>query len=134
MKNKILVYDILNALYEKEIIKSDFLWEVTKGGKVKVTDNSNYQVIFDLQNSVYMISEYDINSKDADRKDRYSNYVALIKDDKSIIQLWGKANRGEVIIELRKHLYDALKCDELKTLKECKIGRASCRERVFMMV
>ena len=125
MKNKNLCYDILNALNEKEIIKHSFTWEKVNGGKIKVIDESNYQVIFDLQNSVMMNCEYDINS-DAEKKttkDRlhhYSNYVALIKDDKSIIQLWGKANRGDVIIEFRKHLYDVLECDKLKTFTECK--------------
>ena len=122
MKNKTLAYDILNALHENNIITTDITWEKVKGGKVKVIDNSNYSVIFDLQNNVLFENEYDINDteKHVNRKDKYSNYVALMRDDKSIIQLWGKANRGEVIIEFRKQLYDKLECDKLKVFRDCK--------------
>jgi len=118
MKNTI-AYSIIYALTNNNIISSDnFSWKKVKGEKVEITDNNKYQVIFDLQNSVRATSTYDIEN-DIDVKDLHQhNYVALMKDDKSIVQIWGKKDKA--IIEIRKHLYETLECENVKLFRECK--------------
>ena len=116
MKNT-TAYDVLYKLTENNIITADNIEWKKEGGKVTITDNNKYQVIFDLQNSVRATSTYDIEN-DIDVKDLHqNNYVALMKDDKSIVQIWGK--KDYTIIEIRKHLYETLECENVKMFREC---------------
>ena len=115
MKKNTIAYDIL---YKLNIATAEnFSYEIKEGGKVEIIDNNKYQVIFDLQNSVRATSTYDIEN-DIDVKDLHqNNYVAIMRDDKSIVQIWGK--KDYAIIEIRKHLYEALECENVKLFREC---------------
>lgn len=121
-KEKFTVYSIIDEMYNKNILTTDFKWEKVKGGN-KVIDNNALRVLFTLQSR----EMFDvINAKEARKanKNMYANYVRIESDDDSaLIQLWGKVNRGEkgeVIIEFRQKLYDMLKCDDVKLFRDCK--------------
>jgi len=132
MKNKI-AYEIIYALTDNNIISSNNIeWKKEKGGKYTITDNNKYQVIFDLQNSVRATSTYDIEN-DIDVQDLHQhNYVALMKDDKSIVQIWGK--KDYAIIEIRKHLYEALECENVKMFRECEKNEYKHIRREYQLI
>lgn len=143
-KNNVMSYEALYEAVANNVINVDFTWGKNESGKYVVTDNSNYQVIFDLQNSVYTNSTYDIEKdidiesetyekhKDDRTKLHEANYVALMKDDKSIIQLHGKKDR--IIIEIRKQLYEKLECEKVKIFRECEKNEYKHIKRDYQLV
>lgn len=115
---KFTSYTLLDALYEQGILESNF----TIDGNI-VTDESSLRPIFCLQSQeIFDVCDAE-SARLANAKEQfYSNYVRLESDDdSSVLQFWGKAKRGvngEVIIEIRKRIYDMLDCDSLKIFRE----------------
>ena len=121
-KERFTVYNIIDEMYKQNILTTDFSYEKTKQGE-KVTDNNALRTLFTLQSREI----FDVcNAKTAKlaNEQTYANYVRIESDDdSSLIQLWGKVNRGEkgeVIIEFRQKLYEQLDCDKLKVFRDCK--------------
>ena len=125
------VYTSLDALVANDVIRFDFDVDTKTH---KVVDNSNIKLLFALQNSEH----YNVTNVDDARlanKDFRRNYVCMsTDDDSSVLQFWGKSNKGEVVIEVRKHLFDTLELASLKVFrewgKEVKGGKAI--ERCFV--
>lgn len=110
------VYDILDAMYANGLIQTSF--EIDGN---KVIDSSNLRPLFCLQAD----EKFDVMDSESCKlanDNVYSNYIRLESDDdSSILQFWGKpkrGTRGEVIIEIRKKLYDRLECDNVKIFRE----------------
>lgn len=131
-KNTIFnVYTSLDALVKENVFCFDFDVDTKTH---KIVDNSNVKLLFALQNSeIYNVKDaHDANKANANFR---NNYVCVsTDDDSSVLQFWGKSNKGEVVIEVRKHLYDVLELKSLKVFrewgKEVKGGKAI--ERCFV--
>lgn len=116
-KKMFTVYAIINAMYDKGILTSDFDVDYEKH---VVTDNNRLRTLFCLQSD----EMFDVNNaKRASEanKNVYRNYVRIESDDdSSLIQLWGKPKRNDVIIEFRQKLFDKLALEKVACIKNCK--------------
>ena len=72
------------------------------------------------------------NEYDKRTKLHQHNYVALMKDDKSIVQIWGK--KEYAIIEIRKHLYETLECEKVKMFRECEKNEYKHIKREYQLI
>jgi len=130
-------YEAIYAMTELIDINK-FSWKIGKGGKIEIVDDNKYHVIFDLQSNVATFETSTYNMSDEAEKENIntlheSNYVALMKDDTSIIQLHGKKG-GKVIIEIRKKLYDKLECEKVKLFRECEKNEYKHIKRDYQLV
>jgi hypothetical protein len=97
------VYEVLNKAIEKEYV-----------------DFNKYELMFALANQEVFDVKDNETAKIANKEVR-KNYICIrdIETKDSVLQLWGWARKGAVVVEVRKTLRKKLDLNSLKTFKEC---------------